>query len=211
MEEGAKVPTTVRQLVESVGLRIYQSYRWGKTVTADFKGVYIIAIASENDHLSVMNKPSINLRALKEWINRAQGLTVDGKPASVETIGNRLKQYWLPGETILYIGQTGRTITQRLNQFKQHQLGAKAPHSGGQWIKTLTNLDELTIYIVPTEEPAETELSMLTQFALNVTLDSKASLREPNKAYPFANIAGPSGRKVTDIRHTRDLLAVENI
>ncbi len=205
------MPTTVRQLVESVGLQIDQTYKWGEAVSSGFKGVYIIAIAATKDHLSVMARPSINLRALRGWINRAQGLAVDGEPASVETIEIRLKQYWLPEETILYIGQTGRTITQRLNQFYGHQLGAPAPHSGGQWIKTLNNLEELTIYIVPTQEPAETENTMLEQFVSNVTLDSKASHREPNKAYPFANIAGPLGRKDTGINHTGTLLAVENI
>lgn len=109
----------------------------------------------------------------------------------------RLKSFWLPDETILYIGMTGSSLGKRVRDYYKTKLGDPKPHRGGQWIKTLENLEHLNIYWTTTEkENAKAlEQAFLRTFVENVSQKSLTHLSDPYHPYPFANIEFPKGTK----------------
>ncbi len=142
---------------------------------------------------AVASQPNFNDAAIQKWIDRLPEFRIDGVPPTLETLKNRLAQFWLPNESVLYIGQTTSSLSKRLAQYYNTELGAKGPHSGGQWLKTLSNMDELFVYYAQTErKPKEVESELLNYF------HSQA------KKLPFANLEGPKGRKEHGLRGQRD-------
>jgi hypothetical protein len=98
--------------------------------------------------------------------------------------------YWLPDESIIYIGKA-TTLGPRLGQYYSTPLGDKRPHAGGHWIKTLSNLNALTVHYSEIEEghdPEQLERRMLVSFSKNVSAQSKALHPQPTLAIPFANL-----------------------
>ncbi len=114
-----------------------------------------------------------------------------------ERLIERLKSFWLPDETILYIGMTGSSLRRRVQDYYKTKLGDPKPHSGGHWIKTLENLGQLNIYWTATEKPEAKimEQAFLRTFVENVSKKSLAHLSDPNHPYPFANIELTKGTK----------------
>lgn len=61
---------------------------------------------------------------IHEWMMNAPNMKLDGQSPSIEAIKERLKQFWLPDETIVYIGQTTRsTLSKRANQYYKSKIG----------------------------------------------------------------------------------------
>jgi putative transcriptional regulator len=99
---------------------------------------------------------------------------------------------WLPGQPVLYIGQTTRSLKTRINDFYRHKHGARGPHKGGQDVKLLLN-SALSVYWSPTARGVEAEEKMLKEF---VAVTSRL---------PFGNLRYPS-RSVRD-SHSMQLSA----
>ncbi len=194
------MPSTVRQIVEGVGLEVDAICQWDESISADYMGVYVVAFADDPDDLLTRPDVEFSREVLRQWLHRVPALRVDEEPASVDSLSQRLSEFWLPDETILYIGQTSVSLTRRLRQYVRHNIGDTAPHAGGQWIKVLEHLPHLNIFAVPSEDPRVDECRMLESFTEDVSTLSKEQLRDPLRPYPFANLTGPLERKNTGIR-----------
>jgi hypothetical protein len=114
-----------------------------------------------------------------------------------------LAEFWLPDEVVVYVG-LATSLRSRVGGYYRTPLGARRPHAGGHFLKTLSNLTDLFVHYAPTDEPDDCEQKMLKRFCENVSAATKALLRDPNRPFPFANLEHPPGtRKLHGLTGTR--------
>lgn len=75
-----------------------------------------------------------------------------------------------------------------MSQYYKTPLGARKPHAGGWWLKTLTVLDALWVHYAATPDNGKAEVAMLQHFASGLTPASRESLHDPGNPAPFANL-----------------------
>jgi hypothetical protein len=96
--------------------------------------------------------------------------------------------FWLSDEVVLYVGLAGQPLRTRVRQYYRTPLGAKRPHAGGWWLKTLGVLDELWVHYAASPALKTAERRMLNAFAGAVSPGSRAALHDPERVAPFANL-----------------------
>ena len=191
------MPTTVKQLFKEAGKNILGQVKWGEKVDCNAPGIYVVAISNLSDNLVYCDEAPISQKAVEGWIKHVPKLTLDNETPRVDDLTMRLNSFWLPDETILYIGKAGTSLKVRVNQYYTTRLGDPKPHRGGHWIKTLDNLNDLNIYWTTTEgETAhEVEDTFLQAFINNVSQESRLKLYDPNHPFPYANLEFPKGTR----------------
>jgi hypothetical protein len=70
--------------------------------------------------------------------------------------------FWIPGQSIVYIGCTKRPLRRRLNEFYRHQYGNASPHRGGEALKLLTC--KLSVYWARSDDPHHSEHVLIEAF-----------------------------------------------
>ena len=191
------MPTTVADLFANAGLRFDGPVRWSQPIGNERPGVYVVSLSNKPDeHLGLQPVPSIALERVAGWIARVPSIELDGaRISAAEVIAQRLAEFWLPDESILYIGMTKRPLQERVHEYYNTVLGAKAPHSGGHWLKTLADLSVLYLYHAACDTPKAREGQLLGHFVENVSSGTKSRLRDPIHPFPFANLEYPQGRR----------------
>ena len=138
-----------------------------------------------------MDTIPVSSDAVAEWIRRVPLMRIDKQIPTVETLVERLSCFWLPNETILYIAQTDRPLKIRIRELYYQILGERSRHTGGHWLKAISNLESLYIYYSVIEnKQRDAENALLTQFhnAANKETDS-----DPYRVVmPFANRQAPA-------------------
>jgi hypothetical protein len=193
------MPSTVNSLLEAAGLALSGRVSWNQQVRDDSPGVYIVSIVSLEllPTASVKQSsavPPIDTLAVSNWISRVPTLQMDGVRPSSGSLVQRLSEFWLADETILYIGKAGTSIKKRVGQYYRTPLGDRGPHAGGHWLKTLSVLSKLSIFWTTTNKPEIMEDLLLASFMEKVSAESRSKLRDPNLPLPFANMEVPGGR-----------------
>lgn len=183
---------TVKELFSHAGISAFRCVRWGQKMNCPCQGIYIVSNSGDPESPAAAVQPDFNDAEIRKWIDRLPGFTLDGVRPDVESLKNRLARFWFPNESVLYIGQTESDLSKRVNQYYKTELGARKPHSGGQWLKTLRRIDALYVYYAPVENPIAVESELLRYFC------DKAG------EYPFANLEGPNGRKRHGLKGQRD-------
>lgn len=194
---------TVKELFDSVSKEIMGQVKWNKQITCDLPGVYCVSISSKEDVLKTIGKYPVSLNAIEEWISYVPAMRIDGNIPTVETITERLNKFWLPKETILYIGKAGSSLKKRVNQYYKTKLGDKRPHAGGHWLKTLDIINELNVFWTTSgdQDAEELEGELLSKFVESINY--KDELYDSKHPFPFANLEYPKGnRKIHNIRKT---------
>ena len=191
------MPTYVKQLFTDSGKEILGQVKWGQKVNCKFPGIYVVALTNSAEKIVCFNDAPISEKVVKEWINYVPKLTLDGKRPSYEALVNRLKEFWITDETILYIGKAGTSLKDRVNQYYSTKLGDPKPHAGGHWIKTLENLNDLNIFWTTSagEKAKDVEDRFIENFIKNVSNGSKQKLFDPEHPFPFANLEFPKGTR----------------
>ena len=137
---------------------------------------------------------SISRDIIRKWIKKVDGFEIDKiKTFDPDKVIERLSQFWLPDENILYIGKapkrsSGNGIGNRVREYYKTDYGEKRPHAGGHWLKSLTILDELFVYYTACENPGRIEEGMLRFFCNNVSEATISILRDKVLPLPFANL-----------------------
>jgi transcription elongation factor GreA len=72
-----------------------------------------------------------------------------------------LAQDWLPGQPVLFVGRSTRSIGARLSAIYATTLGDAKPNSSGHWLKTLANPGELRVWWAETPAFEEYEDALL--------------------------------------------------
>ena len=192
------MPTTVSELLISQELNLTGKIKWSQSFRSNHHGVYIVSLSKyEMINNGIIPQAPISMERIEFWLNKVQTFELDHKRhPSVDSVIERLSRFWLPDENILYIGMTTATLSVRISQYYNTELGEKRPHAGGHWIKTLSNLSELYVYYSQCDNPEHTEINLLDFFSKNVSEDSIKSLYDSSIILPFANLEHPiKGRK----------------
>ena len=203
------MPSEISTMFEACNIGdLYGPISWGQlssqagvSQVLSEAGVYVVALPE-----GPLEKAPFSESAIKEWLYLRPEIRLDGIRPSLDELVGRLSGFWLPDEVILYVGQTtSRTLRHRLQQFYRHRLGDRSPHAGGQWLKTLANLDQLRVFWARSTAPEADEAKLIHQYITNVSSDARRQLHDPEHPFPFANLEFPRGtRKTHELKGMRE-------
>lgn len=177
--------------------------RWGTQLPASRPGVYCIATTAD-PHAAIVSTASYrpSVEALERLLESRKHLSIRGVPATPDSLGDLLGHFWVPDEPVMYIGKAGTSLRSRVGQFYATKLGARSPHSGGWWLKTVDFLDELYVHFALCSSPGIVEQVMLKTFAEHISEDVRTSLLDTERIAPFANVETDSHQyKRHGLRH----------
>ena len=186
--------TTVQQLFYNVGIAEFDSVKWETPINIFGQGVYLISTSSNPNKNKKVDYPVFDTEKINAWIKKVPNFQVDNLTSTLETVRSRLDNFWIPDENILYIGKAPyrskgkKAISRRVHEYYTTELGNKGPHRGGHWLKTLTNLQDLTVYFAITDNPKTVEDHMLDYFQSHVSSKCISNLYDKTLPLPFANI-----------------------
>lgn len=183
--------TSIKELVEKVGLSPakIQSVKWNTPINCKSEGVYIVSLSDSAEGSVTMEEFPISMDILRRWIEKLGYFTVDGKETKdTGIIKNRLAEFWLTDESILYIGKASTSIGNRVRQYYNTAIGESRPHAGGHWIKLLKNLNNLAIFYIPCKDAEKIEGELLAKFGEQTSDRTKAKLLNKGPILPFANL-----------------------
>lgn len=186
---------TVKELFNFVGKEIIGKVKWGEKIDCNLPGVYCVSISDDEYILKTIEEYPVSLKAIRDWIDYVPGMRIDGEQPTKEDMKERLSKFWLPKETVLYIGKAGTSLRNRVNQYYRTKLGDRQPHAGGHWLKTLSVINELTIFWTTSgkKEAEELEQKLLRKFVDSINY--RDELYDAVHPFPFANIEYPRGNR----------------
>lgn len=167
--------TTIQGLFEKFNLIKYEKIAWGTKFVEKGEGIYIVSTSADiQNKPETLSQPLFDDNVLNTWIEKLPAFTIDFRKPTIESLKQRLSEFWLPDETILYIGKaptrsSGAGIRNRVDEYYRTKIGDRSPHSGGQWIKTLRNLSSTFIHFARVEDPDKIEKAMSKHFMDNVS------------------------------------------
>jgi hypothetical protein len=185
--------SSVNAVFEAAGLEAFGPVRWGTPLPEAAPGVYAVSLASASNATGpTLAAAPLDPLALARLLDIRSGLRLDGAAyqPSVAELVERLEAFWLPDEVVLYLGLAGQPLRQRVRQYYRTPLGARRPHAGGWWLKTLTVLGDLFVYWAATPQYAQAEKDMLAAFSNGVSKTARAGLHDGERVMPFANLRG---------------------
>lgn len=157
--------------------------------------MYLVATTEDSVELPPpCHRAPLLLTALDDLLAQCP-VTVDGQPASRTTLADRLAACRLPDEPVVYIGQTGRSVSRRVRAYYRTPLGAKRPHKGGWFVKTLATLEDLWVHYAPAANPKQAEEDLIGAFCAGVSATTKTSISDSELPLPFANLEWRRGER----------------
>lgn len=200
------MPSTVTGLLTVAGLEYAGSVRWGTPLPAPHPGVYLVTLDESPITCDAgLARAPISEARVAELLGVRPELRLDASRPTVAMLADRLAGSWLSDETVLYIGLAGTSVRRRVHQYYSTPLGARSPHAGGWFLKTLADLDELTVHYAAAADTAAAERALLQAFVDGVNNTGRKELYDPACPYPFANLVGPTGvRKAHGITGARE-------
>jgi len=121
-------------------------------------------------------------------------LRLDGERPSSRALAARLASFWLPSQTVLYIGATD-SLGARIAAIEATVLGDRRPHAGGHWLRTLRLPATTRVWWAATGAVEEYEDALLTAFADGVSSEERQRTPDPDVVLPFANQRRPTGER----------------
>lgn len=167
----------------------YGVVTWGERVVWDGPGIYVVSLPKG----SARNAGSISLAKCEELLSVRPELKLDGTRPDAQALRDRIAGFWVPVERVLYIGLAGTSVSSRTHNYYRTPLGARAPHSGGWFLKTLDCISELEVHYASSDEPRASEADALAEFAEGVSSAARARLHDDERVMPFANLEYPQG------------------
>jgi transcription elongation factor GreA len=181
--------TTAPDLLRNAGLLADGPVRWGQRVASSKPGVFLVELPTP------VATPPIDASISGKWIETVPTLLLDGERPTGPQLVRRLASFWLPSETIVYLGSTERSLGGRVGALYATPLGERRPHPGGHWLKTIRGIEQLRIWWAETAAPSEAELELAVAFAEQAIRDEVAALPDPSVVVPFANLEDPLGSR----------------
>jgi transcription elongation factor GreA len=181
-------------LLRSVGLLADGPAVWGRPVQAQGPGVFVVEAPAP------LPSAPIELTRVGKWIERVDTLRLDGEVPTSKAVAARIGSFWLPSQTVLYIGTSDVSVARRVAAIVKTELGDRRPAAGGHWLKTLRSLDGLKVWWAATVATEEYEDALLAAFAAGVPEADLAALPDRTVVLPWANLRRPTGeRKATGL------------
>jgi transcription elongation factor GreA len=170
-----------RELMHGLGLYVDGPTRWGRPLPSRSAGIFIVELPGGAD------EPPIDYNAVRRWVERVPGMTIDGAPATPQDLAARLRSFWLPTEPVLYVGRSAKTIGGRMAAITATTLGDARPSSAANWLKALSGEGELRVWWAETDAHEEYEDALLSEV-----------MARNGGRLPFGNPAAPSGERRDD-------------
>ncbi len=181
-------------LLRAVGLMADGPVVWGRPVPASGPGVFVVELPGP------LATAPIEMTRVGKWIERVEGLRLDGERPTSKALAARLAAFWLPSQTILYVGASDVSVSRRVAAIARTELGDRRPHSGGHWLRTLRSLDAVRVWWAPTAATEEYEDALLSAFADRLPPGDVAALPDTTVLLPWANLRAATGeRKATGL------------
>ena len=152
-------------------------------------GVFVIELPAS------IGAAPIELARVGKWIERVETLRLDGERPTSRALAARLASFWLPAQTILYVGASEASIGRRVTAMANTELGDRRPYSGGHWLRTLRTLDGVRVWWAPTDATEEYEDALLAAFAERVAEADLAALPDRAVVLPWANLRTSTGQR----------------
>jgi transcription elongation factor GreA len=183
------------QLLRSVGLLADGPGVWGRPIAAQGPGVFVIEWGSP-----VATAP-VDVSRVGKWIERVETLQLDGARPTGKSLAARIASFWVPSQSVVYIGSSEVSVARRVAAMATTELGARRPYAGGHWLQTLRGLDGARIWWSLTPATEEYEDALFDAFAASVSETELAALPDREVVLPFANLRRSDGRrKATGLR-----------
>jgi transcription elongation factor GreA len=176
-------------LLRSVGLLADGPMVWGRPVPAQGPGIFVI------ESLAPLAAAPIEMTRVGKWIERVETLRLDGERPTSRALAARLGSFWLPSQTVLYIGSSDASVGRRVAAIARTELGDRRPAAGGHWLKTLRSLDGVKVWWARTAATEEYEDALLAAFAAGVPDDERSLLPDPGVVLPWANLRRLTGER----------------
>lgn len=195
------MPSTVSDLLDAAGLRHQGSARWRTTPTLDAPGIYLVSLdADPSQERGLEAAAPIGLDAINTLLAARPELRLHGTRPTAEQLAEQIARFWLPDEPVLYIGLASRSVAKRVKAYYATKLGARSPHAGGWFLKTLHNLGDLHVHYAAASDTNEAEDLLIRTFVANTSTASRETLADPQRPFPFANLEWPKGVRKSSSR-----------
>ncbi len=180
-------PRSAVALLRSLDLMPDGPARWGEQVRSRAPGLLLVETAARSD------TAPIDITAVKAWLERVPSLRLDGERPTPTRLAERLGAFWLPQQTVVYVGRTSKSLAGRAASLFATPLGDRRPHSGGHWLWTLLERDKLRIWWAETTSPEEYEDGLLDAIAEDAEPGAAERLRAFGPILPWANLTAATG------------------
>src|SRR5262245_65956594 len=101
---------------------------WGQRVASKSPGVFVVEMPSRED------AAPIDITAVRAWVERVPGLRINGERPTPTQLADHLAAFWLPGQTVVYVGRTSKALGPRIAALLQTPIGTPRPPSRGPCI-----------------------------------------------------------------------------
>ena len=115
--------TIINHLIQEFELPSIQKVNWKERIPTQDEGVYIVSLSNDpNSNNGILDTIPISKDIIENWIEKVVGFEIDKiKTYSSNAIIERMSQFWLPDENIIYIGKapkrkSGKGIGNRVNE-----------------------------------------------------------------------------------------------
>lgn len=189
-----RVPLSAPALLREVGLLADGPLPWGRPVPVRSPGVFLVELPAPSA------AAPIELTRVGKWLEHVPDMLLDGARPTSRALAARIGSFWLPSQSVLYIGATEASISARLAAMERTVLGERRPYSGGHWLQVLKALPSVRIWWAATKAVEEYEDALLTAFAATVPASERAAPPDSSVVLPFANLRRAGGeRKATGL------------
>lgn len=179
---------TAQALLRQVGLLADGPVRWDQSALSRAPGVFLVETPDP-----AATAP-IEIAAVRAWLERVPSLRMDGARPDAGALADRLRSYWLPGQHVLYVGRTSKSLGGRILALYRTPLGDRQPHAGGHWLRTLTGYTGFRVWWAETAAPEEAEDAIVSAIAATLTDQERAAL-PAGAVLPWANLEAAGGEK----------------
>jgi transcription elongation factor GreA len=174
-------------LLRSLDLMPDGPTRWGEPLRSRAPGVLLVEVPAR------LEEAPIDITAVRRWVERVPGLLLDGERPTPSQLAARLAAFWLPRQTVAYVGRTSKSLGARAASLYGTPLGDRRPHPGGHWLWTLTDRDKLRVWWAETDSPEEHEDALFEAIATDVDAVAAERLRGFGPVLPWANLTSTTG------------------
>ncbi len=180
---------TAAGLLRAVGLLADGPVVWGRALPPTGAGVFLVETPRP------LSTAPLELSRIGKWLERVEGLRLDGTRPTSRGLAARLAAFWLPSETVLYVGSTEASVSRRVASLLATQIGDRRPNSGGHWLHALAMPPGTRIWWTATPAVEEYEDALFTAFADGIADEARSALHDPDMVLPFANLRRPTGER----------------
>jgi len=173
-------------LLRTIGLDVDGPTRWGGKPSSRRPGIFAVELPEPSDHCS------IDIDEVRRWLERVPELKMDGERPTQSTLAERMRSFWVPGQQLIYVGRTAKSLSARVASLYATELGHARPHPGGHWLKVLRDLPQLRLWWAETDAPEEYEDVLIEAFIDGVPDEARAGLPADAPLLPWANLESPT-------------------